>query len=84
MGLFSREIRIEQNGQLIEVSGGLDSDMSTTTLDLHVDGVLQDTLSAKPKDGIFGCNLCLTGKLKNNIPIRVQIKTHFFMRPLYT
>lgn len=84
MGLFSRKISLEANGETIKVSAGLGLDMDTFVLKLYVNDVLQDTLSIKLKDGFLGCNRCLVGYLQNNVPLRVQLRSHFFMKPQYT
>jgi len=84
LGFKSRKIKLEENDQTIEVNGYLAKDKSTTVLELYVNGELQDSLTSTPKQGIFGCTLLLNGTLRNNVPVRVKLEVHFFMRPKYT
>lgn len=84
MGLISRNISIEEDGQTIEFRGKLAKDYYTTILELFVNGKLQDSLESNPKDGIFGGKFLLNGSLNNSVPVNVQLRVNFFMRPEYT
>ena len=84
MGLRSRTILLEENDQTIEVRGNLANDNFTTTLELFINGELQDSLESTPRNGFFGCRLILNGSLHNNVPVKVQLKANVFMRPEYT
>lgn len=81
---MSRQISLEENGEAIEFVGKINDDMTTSLLALYVNGVLQDTYRASPSEGVFGCLICLHGKLKDGKRVKLQLRTHFFMRPEYT
>jgi len=87
LGLTSRHITIEEGEDRIEVIGGLDENGYASNIALYVNGRLQDDLYSRPKDGIFGCRILLNGNLKrdnDDVQVKVQLRTHFFMRPEYT
>lgn len=84
MGLKSRNILIEEDGQTIEFRGWLAKDHWTTILELYVNDKLQDSSESLPQNGIFGCQLLLNGSLNNSVPVSVHLRANFFMRPKYT
>lgn len=84
MSFRSRNILLQEGDQTIELKCALKADNFTTAAELYVNGELQDSLESTPKNGIFGCRLFLNGYLKNDIPVCIQIRANFFIRPEYT
>lgn len=84
LGFYSRRIVLEEDGQKIEVSGKVQKNQYKTKIQLLVNGKLQDELYSTPANGVFGCEVYLDGCLENEIPVRVKLRAHFFMRPEYT